>query len=111
MSASWWRSRSSWAWARTVGQDPGRIEVTTDAITQWHRNGRYTYVRREPILIAQTEAGDRPGTWYVQGQSGQVVRGVPGGEPIAGTGEVGLFGYDPFAVAAACDELGWSRAR
>ena len=96
-------------WGRTVGQDPGQIEVTAEAITQWHRNGRYTRVGREPIVIAQMSAGDSPGTWYLQGESGQVLRGVPGGEAIVGSGQLGLLGYDPFAVAAACDELGWPR--
>lgn len=97
------------AWGRTVGQDPGWIEVTAEAITQWHRNGRYTRVGREPIVIAQMSAGDSPGTWYLQGQSGQVLRGVPGGESTYGPGDVGLLGYDPFAIAAACDELAWER--
>jgi hypothetical protein len=27
-----------------------------------------------------------------------------------GPGDVGLLGYDPFAIAAACDELGWQRS-
>jgi hypothetical protein len=96
-------------WARTSGQDPGRIEVTAEAITQWHRNGRYTRVGREPIVIAQLSVGDAPGTWYLQGTSGQVLRGVPGGEADVASGQLGLLGYDPFAVAAACDELGWPR--
>lgn len=97
------------AWGRTVGQDPGRIEVTVEAVTQWHRNGRYTQVGREPIVIAQAQAGGSPGTWYLQGQSGQVWRGVPGGDAEVGPGDVGLLGYDPFAIAAACDQLGWDR--
>jgi hypothetical protein len=97
-------------WARTVGQDPGRIEVTAETITQWHRNGRYTRIGREPIVIGQMSAGNSPGTWYLQGQSGQVLRGVPGGESAMVTGDVGLLGYDPFEIAAACDELGWPRA-
>jgi hypothetical protein len=55
------------------------------------------------------QAGGSPGTWYLRGQSGLVRRGVPGGESSIDPGDVGLLGYDPFAIAAACDALGWER--
>lgn len=97
-------------WGRTVGQEPGRIEVAADTITQWHRNGRFTRVERQPIAVRQSHVGGSPGTWYLQGQSGQVLRGAAGEPGAMGEGDIGLLGYDPFAIQAACDELGWERA-
>ena len=42
------------------------------------------------------------------GADGQVQRGVPGGEAEVGEGDLGLLGYDPFAIQAACAALGWT---
>jgi hypothetical protein len=98
----------AWFWWR--GRPPGRIEVTSGAITKWNHSGdKFERITPGPIRVYDSRLQGQSTGWNLE----PVGRPLEVGTAAAGVQRttempISLLGYHPFELQDVCARYGWT---